>query len=127
MSLRARDALLIPGTGAPSDPARSHLFFILKERDDSGKFMAAPVGTRKPNSDTTCLLFPGDHSFIQHQSVILYGRICLLDDGRVKSSIRRGDISKFEPASDLLLEKIVNGLRRSPFVAGWARKKFGNP
>lgn len=127
MPIRVRDALLIPGTGAPSDPVRSHLFFVLKERDGSGKFMAAPVGTCKSNSDRTCLLNPGDHSFIQHQSVVLYARVHLFDDGRVWSAIRRGDVATFEPASDDLFQRTINGLRRSPFAGGWARKKYGNP
>lgn len=105
-------ALLVPS--GPKD--KSHLFFLLNEGADTDGAVLAPVCSIHPRADTTCLLHPGDHPFIDHESYIDY-RQCRTDPFRhLGDCIQSGYFQRKEDASDELIERIAQGVYLSKHV-----------
>lgn len=124
-SIRKRGAIILGGTGTPFKPEVGHLHFALKDVDSNGFILLAPVGTKKPNSDLSCVLQVGHHPFIRHESVILYARLRLMKYGHIVSALRNGNAHLAEAMSPDLHTRVCACLRKSKLSPGWAKKYLG--
>lgn len=95
--------------------ATEHLWIIVAEIDAaSGKAVCVNVTTEQYDSDKSCQLNRGDHSFVSHPSVIYYKDARELDLKLVETAITSG-IKKFvckshDPCSPELLKRVQQGL-----------------
>lgn len=97
--------ILIPS----GDGRKKHLFFVLNEPDEGEEVVLASVCSMRPRADTTCLLHPGDHSFIGHESYVDDG-LCRTDQKEhLEHLIQSGYFVRREDASEDLIERIING------------------
>ena len=98
-----------------SSEATEHLWIIVAEIDAaSGKAVCVNVTTEQYDSDKSCQLNKGDHSFVSHPSVIYYKDARELDLTLVEIAITSG-IKKFickphDPCSPELLKRVQQGL-----------------
>ncbi len=50
-----------------------HLWVVISSVDETtGLALAVNLTTRRHNSDLTTVIYPGDHSFIEHDTVVAY-------------------------------------------------------
>lgn len=57
-----------------------HLFLVISDPDaDQSKVVIVPVATRRPYHPKDCLLQPGDHQFIRHESTVMFSRARIVD------------------------------------------------
>ena len=83
--------------------------FVLNEPGEGEEVVLASVCSMRPRADTTCLLHPGDHSFIGHESYVDYG-LCRTDQKEhLEHLIQSGYFVRREDASEELIERIING------------------
>ena len=125
--IRKCDTVLLRGTGTRFRPDVRHLHLTLRDEDNNGRILLVPVGTQKPNSDCTCAVAVGDHPFIRHASVVLFGRARLFVYGALLDGLRNGTAEKSEPMTEELHRRVCACLRRSPFSPGWSKKSLGKP
>src|ERR1700676_42671 len=82
-----------------------HLWIVVTPPTD-GEVVTVSVTTRRRKSETLVVLKPGDHPFIEHESVIAYtySRIRPVDD--IEAAMRNGTAKKRQPISRELLARI---------------------
>lgn len=102
-SLQIGDAFLLP-----TPPNEKHLFVVIAPTP-AGAFLCVNVTTRRHRSDTSCILRPGDHRFIRHESVINYRDAREIDAETMAELVSRG-ISVFYPSFDArVVQRIQQG------------------
>ena len=112
--LRRGDTVLMPKYA----DATPHLWILLTEPDGNGDVVIVNVTSLKNHPDQTTILRVGDHSYIKHDSVVLYA------DARIVSAIPIVDglkmniplFRKLDPCSDELLNRICKGVFASDFT-----------
>ena len=130
MPLKRGDTFLIPKNPKETE----HLWVVVTEVDEhSKKAICVNVTTRRPYSDTTCVLMPGDHPFVQHESVINFSdaremAIDLVEQALAKR-IRTFVCEAHDPCSEILLQRIQRGLLDSKYtpkgIKAQCRKLWG--
>jgi hypothetical protein len=83
------------------------------------------VGHARP--DSTCILVPGDHQFITHESFVYYRD--LREDipaQRLIDGVKKGEFTDKGPMRSDVLERVLAGVRTSPFAAPFAKKFLDN-
>lgn len=127
---RGGDTLLIPsGVGV------KHLFFAL-----SGSLMLPGRGTVAQAvlvnatsiragipHDAACVLAPGCHPFVQHESYIAYRHLRVDPVTHLCAMMATGVWSPHERCADALLQKILTGLCASKFAAREMKIAFDCP
>jgi hypothetical protein len=103
------------GSGQPS-----HLYFVItRPRGPDQEVLLVNMSTKRKGSDLSCILKPGDHPEIEHESIIEYGKALttrIRDLERMLSQFP--DLcSRAEKASPELIRKIQEGGLRSPHLA----------
>lgn len=77
--------------------------------------------------DPTCILIPGDHPFITHESFVYYRD--LREDipaQRLIDGVKKGEFTGKEPMKSNVLERVLAGVKTSPFAAPFAKKFLEN-
>lgn len=70
--------------------------------------------------DRTCILVPGDHDFIRHESYVAYSKARIEPADTLISGVSKGLlVDKGEIRQDVF-ERVLNGLRVSPFTRPFA-------
>ena len=97
--LRRGDTVLMP----KYSDATPHLWILLTEPDGNGDVVIVNVTSLKNHPDQTTILKIGDHSYIKHDSVVLYA------DARIVSAIPIVDGLKMNfPYSENLIRVQMN-------------------
>ena len=94
-----------------------HLWVVVAELPGAREeLVVVSLTTKRDGSDTTTLLLPGDHPFIQHETVVYYADVRRFDKtdfvGRVESKF----FGIGEPFPPAVLGRIQRGLMASPFT-----------
>ena len=101
--------LLIPS--GPGD--RSHLFIVINNPGEDEEAVLACLSSIHARADRTCIVNPGDHPFVRHESYIDY-RHCRTDSiPHLTTLLERRYVTRHEDASDELVERILDGARGS--------------
>lgn len=100
------DTFLIP------DGISTHLNLVLAVLRD-GSVIVCHFTTRRKYSDNTCVIQPGEHSFVQQETVVRYDQahICAADRVQFLESVITRHL---EPLSGNLLARIRQGALNSP-------------
>ena len=72
------------------------------------------ITTRRPTSDATVILTPGDHSFVRHESVIAFEHASLFEVERLENGLSNGSLSIYPDISETLFTAVKQGLLNSP-------------
>lgn len=88
-----------------------HLYIIIGIIETQALFVN--VTTKKDNSDCSCVLNKGDHSFIQHPSVINYADAKDCEINKIEIAIQKNVFKKHKSVSPKLLNKIISGAKTS--------------
>jgi hypothetical protein len=118
-----RATLLIP-SGPANDPARKHLFVLLTDPIKSVDFDEKQVLlvniTSIPNGftyDSTCILKPGEHRFIKHESYVYYAKARIEAANALLRGVKSGQLAPHEIMDEALVKRICDGLQQSPHTA----------
>jgi hypothetical protein len=104
--MKAGDAFLLP------DFTSSHLHVVLAALDD-GSFVLCHFTTRRAYTDNTCVIKPGEHSFVVHETVVRYSAAYQCS-GDGLAALERTIVKRFESLSPALLARIKKGALDSP-------------
>src|SRR5260370_42201162 len=87
LPLKSGDTFILPKT---SDGIE-HLWIIVAESDPaSRKAICVNITSEQADSDTTCKLNKGDHSFVTHASVVYYKDAREIDLALVEKALNAG-------------------------------------
>ena len=113
-----RATLLIP-SGPGGDEDRKHLFILLTDPwgDESGKtsvLMVSLSTVRKgvPH-DPTCVLYPGDHPFVKHDSYVVYQKARIEETDKILRGVKSGQLIPQVPMDGAVYTRICKGLEES--------------
>ena len=67
--------------------------------------------------DTTCILKPEEHSFIKHDSYILYAKARIAEADALLRGIKSGTLIPKEIMDAAIVDRICEGLQNSPHTA----------
>lgn len=119
----------------PSGPGtKMHLFAILLDPitvDGYGsqpQVLLASVESIKPGIilDDSCLLGPGDHPFIEHDSFVNYRHTRLETARHIEARINDGVFVLKEPCSPELIRRIIQGAMQSRRISREFKKILEN-
>ena len=113
-----RATLLIP-SGPAHDLARHHLFICLNDpHGPPRQVLLASVCTvpQAAPCDTTCILQPGDHEFIKHQSYVAYAKCRLLDEAALIRGVQGGVMRDKGLIAQPVFDRIMHGLYQSNYT-----------
>lgn len=115
--MKRGDTFLLPrwSEGKP------HLYVVITTPEPTtNRAACVNITSRKQDSETTLILQPGDHPFIDRESVVWYGKAEILDLTLVEALVRmrtdRFICAMREPCSEQLLKRICEGLLESEDV-----------
>ncbi len=128
----ARRATLLIPSGPAHDLARKHLFIILTDP------IADPLNGHKESNlltslshldaglphDPTCILLPGDHPFVTRDSYINYRTSRIQETAKILNGIAAGVFVAKDPMDDGIVDRICDGLTRSPHVPEKIRRFY---
>jgi len=107
------DSLMLPKPGHTAE----HLWVLATQpHPGTGEAILVNITTLRPHSDTTTILNPGDHPFVQKPSVVFYADARLVDTGLVDDGLRRGQFRPHARFSAEVLARVQAGLAASPFT-----------
>lgn len=93
---------------------KRHLRVIITDANAQNEFLSVPVDTLQNNfQDKSCILEPGEHSFIKVKSFVNYAYAEVLNFSQVFNGIKKGLFIKKEDISDDLLKRIQAGAKKS--------------
>lgn len=92
-------------------------------------FLAAYFTTLRSHSDRTCVITPGEHPFVQHDTCVAYSETRRITAERLRVLVRSRQAIAKEPVSPELLRRIREGLFASQHtphaIVTMAREEFG--
>lgn len=110
-SIIEKNTILVP---VPS-PTCKHLFIVLTAPEGEPPVVVmVNITTRRPTSDATVILTPGDHSFVKHESVIAFEHASLFEVSKLESGLVSGALTKYPDISESLFSAVKQGLLSSP-------------
>lgn len=113
-----RATLLVP-SGPVSEPGRKHLFILLTDPVDDGSgakwVLMVSVSSIKAGVpyDVACILYPGDHPFINRESFVVYQKARIEDAAKVLRGVKEGRLIPQSPMGLAVFARICKGLEDS--------------
>lgn len=107
----------------PTPPDNYHLFVILTNPvPPAGQVLMVPICTVRKNHDGTCILQPGDHVFIQHESYVAYAK-CRVDQAdTLHKGIDTGLITDRGLLAEKVFARILAGAKKSSQIKPFAQE-----
>ncbi len=113
-----RATLLIP-SGPQNNQNRKHLFILLTDPHDD-ETSAKPVLLVSLSTiragvphDATCILYAGDHSFVKHDSFVVYQLARLEESDKLLRGVKSGQLVPQAPMDGAVFARICKGLGES--------------
>jgi hypothetical protein len=110
-------------TGGAKDRSASHLVIVIVCPTKKGNVMLAPVITKHSYSDDSCVLRPGDHSFIKHESCVAYDKVKCLSALVANRELDNGSLILQGALSAEVYHRVLVGLIKSDESLPWALKE----
>jgi len=97
-----------------SNPASpQHLWIVASNRTENNRYVIFNFTTKRPDSDLSCEVQPGEHPFITRESVVAYDRGQLIAITTTRLMQDLGFYQAMAPVSIELLRRIQEGALRS--------------
>ena len=101
-------SLLIPAPGL----GNTHLWIVATAPDP--RCILVSLTTLRFDRDQTVVLHPGDHPFVRHQTVALYGDARVVSIEALQAQVRAGTAKPHLPCSNGMVKLIQAGILASP-------------
>lgn len=105
--LKLGDTVMLP------KPAheKEHLWALITAPDpESGDAIMVNLTSQRPHSDTTTIIQPGEHPFVDRPTVVFYADARMVNANILEEGIHRGVVRQNAPLSAELLQRIQDGL-----------------
>ncbi len=112
MTLKAGDTFFAPW---PEGDDIRHLFFVISDPSiDRQRVLVVPLMTWDEDyKESTCILRPGEHRFVRHDSYVDYGCAEQVAAGYIEERLASGEFRGHDPAGPELLGRIREGAAKS--------------
>jgi hypothetical protein len=100
------DTYIRAGKHIKADP---HLWVIVSDPSNDSQVVAVNFTSQRSDKDQSCVAYPGEHAFIQKESVVLYSEARVVPKSALYSAISAGLLKWQQPVSSPLLAKIRSG------------------
>ena len=99
-------------------PPNGRHWFVVSIQITEERFLLFPFTSKKSNSDSSCVLYPGEDApgFVQHETVISYHKAIEITEVGLTSGLQRGYYNKAGIVSQDLLNKILKAGLTSKFT-----------
>ncbi len=117
-----RATLLIP-SGPQHNPDQKHLFILLTDPVQiltvEKEVLLVGISSVKEGlfHAPTCLLYPGDHSFVSRKSFVNYGRARIEAAQKLLNGVRQGLFTPKEAIAGEIFARVCYGLTESRHTA----------
>jgi hypothetical protein len=107
------DSFMLPKPGLTTE----HLWVLItKPHPQTCEAIMVNVTTQRPHSDTTTILHPGDHPFVQKPSVIFYADARIVDTRLLDQALQNGAYQSHAVFEPTVMTRIQAGVAASPFT-----------
>src|SRR5947207_16009648 len=90
---------------------KEHLWALITAPDpETGDAIMVNLTTQRPHSDTTTIIQPGEHPFVDRPTVVFYADARIVNVNTLNEALRGGVARQRAPISKELLQRIQNGL-----------------
>lgn len=120
MFIATRRATVLVPSPAPGRPDLKHLFILLNDPDGEDRLvLIVSISTVRDGGrhDQTCLLYPGDHPFIQAPSYVMYAMCRLEPEKKLRNGVDKGIFVPRDPMDSGIFARICNGVLDSGFTS----------
>jgi len=115
------DTVMLPKPGYEKE----HLWALITAPDpESGDTVMVNLTTQRPHSDTTTIIRPGEHPFVDRPTVVFYADARIVDVKNLEAALRQGVVRQHAPLSAELLRRIQDDLFVSDFTPDKIEKAF---
>lgn len=116
--LAVRRATLLISSGPDHDPSRMHLHIVLNDPfgPDGEVLLACVCSIRGFAYETSCTLFPGEHSFVKYDSYIAYDRCSLAKAAHLETQVASGAMVAKETLNAKVFKFVLEGFEDSTRV-----------
>ena len=96
------------------DNGKRHLRIVITDSNEQNEFLTVAVDTlRSSIQDTSCIIEPGEHSFIKARSFVNYHYAKVLNYAQIFNGLQKGVLVRKEDISEELLKRIQDGARKT--------------
>jgi hypothetical protein len=115
------DTVLLPKPGHEKE----HLWALITAPDrESGDAIMVNLTTQRPHSDTTTIIQPGEHPFVDRPTVVFYADARMVNVNTLDEGVRQNLVHQHDALSKELLQRIQHGLLASKFTPDKIKKAF---
>ena len=101
----------------PIGQEKRHLNIVITDANSENEYLIVPVDTlRFDLQDKSCVLYPGDHSFIRHKSFVNYRFAKVISYSQLYNGLNRGLFIRKEDISEEVLKRIQEGARKTKYL-----------
>lgn len=109
-----RAGILMP-TPKVGKPDLKHLFVVCTPAlKNPPQVLVLPISTYRGNNDATCLLYPGDHEFIDKDSYVVYDRYFIKEVTAITDGINEHKLIWKGYFTEESFARILQGIIKSP-------------
>jgi len=115
------DTVMLPKPGH----AKEHLWALITAPDpESGDAIMVNLTTQRPHSDTTTIIQPGEHPFVDRPTVVFYSDARMVNVNRLEEGLRQGVGQQHATLSAKLIQRIQGDLFVSRFTPNKIKEAF---
>jgi hypothetical protein len=92
------------------------LYILIAAEKKTNTGLIVNITTSKAGCDKSCVVMPGEHSFLKHESVINYADSKNSSISTIEEALSKGVIKPHDPVRPELLNKIREGGLKSPAI-----------
>lgn len=121
-----RATLLIP-SGTGNNPNQKHLFILLTDPlGEDREILLVGVSSKRAGSylDPTCILYPGDHQFLRHESYVNYRRARIESADKINTGVSRGLFIPKGTIDTGIFARICQGILDSRHTTGKMKRFY---
>ncbi len=97
-----------------AENGKRHFRIVITDSNEQNEFLTVAVDTLHNSfQDTSCIIEPGEHSFIKTRSFVNYHYARVLNFTQVFNGLQKGVLVRKEDISEDLLLRIQEGARKS--------------
>jgi len=109
--MKAGDTFRIPQPGTSLD---SHLWVVISDpAADAVNILIVNFTTSRADSDKACILQPGEHPFVKHETSVNYADAKILSKATIELFLNKGLMITHAAVSAALLKRIRDGAAAS--------------
>ena len=99
---------------SPTEKDIRHLNIVITDANSEREYLVVPVDSLKYRyQDRSCVLHPGDHPFIKHESFVNYKYAQVISFVQLFNGLQKGLFIKKEDISEEVLRRIQAGARKT--------------